>query len=280
MAESPRVFHFIFGLREQAAPFHLLHYLCLTSCFAVNRPDAVHFHYRHEPYGPWWDRIKPRLSLRRVPDRVRGFAPERYAGSDEGSLIARLGLDYAHEADFLRLDILLAEGGVYVDMDTLFVRPYPGAWFAEAFAVGEEFSPWFPGLVMRPSLCNALMFAQPGAAFATRWRERMEAVFDGRWSRHSCEEAARVWFDMPDAVRVLPAAYFYRYSSNIPGLRALLQERDRDWPDLYSVHLWAHLWWDAARKDFSTLHAGAIDLAWMRERDCTLAHLARPYLDV
>jgi hypothetical protein len=275
---SRRDFHFLFGLREQREPFHLLHYLCLASCRAVNGPDAMHLHYRHEPFGPWWERIKPHLRLSRVPDQVQGFAPRRYRDSEEGRLIEHLGLDYAHEADFLRLDILLAHGGVYADMDTLFVRRYPDDWFDEQFVIGEENAPWQPGQVLRASLCNALLLARPGARFASAWRERMAAVFDGTWARHSCDEAARLWQRMPAAVRVLPREYFYRYGSSRAGLRTLLEESDHEHADLYSVHLWAHLWWDAARMDFSEVHAGQIDETWIRQRDCTLANLARPFL--
>lgn len=274
-----RDFHFVFGLREQNEPFHILHYLCLASCRAVNRPDAIHFHYRHEPFGPWWDAIKPHLRLVRAPDVVAGFAPARYARSAEGRFIEQLGLSYAHEADFLRLDILNECGGVYADMDTLFVRPYPDAWFAEDFAIGDENAPRAAGHTIQPTLCNAVMFAQPKSRFVQAWRERMTAAFDGSWSGHSCHEAARLWRVMPDALRVLPREYFYRHGSTIAGLRTLLEESDRDRADVYSMHLWAHLWWSEARTDFSAVHAGQIDETWIRARDCTLANLARRFLD-
>ena len=45
----PRIFHFVFGLREQNEPFHLAHYLCLESCRHVNQPQAIWFHYANEP---------------------------------------------------------------------------------------------------------------------------------------------------------------------------------------------------------------------------------------
>jgi hypothetical protein len=274
-----RDFHFVFGLREQREPFHILHYLCLASCRAVNRPHAIHFHYRHEPFGPWWEKIKPHLRLVRAPDVVEGFAPARYADSAEGRFIEQLGLSYAHEADFLRLDILIAHGGVYCDMDTLFVRPYADAWFAQDFAIGEESAPFAHGQVIRPTLCNAVMFARPGSRFARVWRERMEQVFDGSWSGHSCHEAARLWRVMPDALRVLPREYFYRYGSTIAGLESLLEQSDAEHADIYSLHLWAHLWWEQSRRDFSAVHAGQIDENWIRTRDCTLAKLARKFLD-
>lgn len=275
-----RDFHFIFGLREQTEPFHLLHYLCLASCKAVQRPRNIHFHYRHEPFGPWWEKIKPHVQLERVPDRVAGFSPARYRDSDEGRLIERLGLAYAHEADFLRLDILLGHGGAYVDMDTLFVREYPDAWFEDSFVIAEENAPPTPGRITRPSLCNAVMIARPQSPFAARWRERMAEVFDGSWNRHSCDEAARLWQHERGSLHVLPSVYFYRYGSSIAGLRSLFEESDAAHEDdLYSVHLWAHLWWDATRTDFSHVHAGQIDEKWLCERDCTLARLARPFIE-
>ena len=279
-AEASRIFHFVFGLREQFEPFHILHYLCLASCFAVNHPDAIHFHYRHEPFGPWWERIKPRLHLHRVSEPVAGFAPERYLETEEGRLIERLGLHYAHESDFLRLDILIAEGGAYADMDTLFVRPFPDQWFTEAFVIGEENSPQTEAEIIRPSLCNALMLAQPQSRFALLWRQRMNSVFDGTWSRHSCVEAARVWQTIPECVRVLPSVYFFRHGASVAGFHDLF-----DLPaalhadaDIYSIHLWAHLWWDDERTDFSPVHAAQIDEAWIRTRNCTVAQHARQFL--
>ena len=163
-------------------------------------------------------------------------------------------------------------------MDTLFVRPFPDQWFAEEFVIGEENSPQTEGEIIRPSLCNALMFARPQSRFAALWRERMSSAFDGTWNRHSCIEAARVWRALPECVRVLPSAYFYRHGSSIAGFRDLFEQPACDDADIYSIHLWAHLWWDAGRTEFSPIHAGQIDEAWIRTRDCSLALHARRFL--
>jgi hypothetical protein len=282
MADVPNVFHFVFGLKPQTEPFHLLHYLCLASCLAVNRPDAIRFHHRHTPYGPWWDRIRAKLELVPIVGDTLDHKRERYRDSVEGRIIERLDLAYAHESDFIRLDALIAEGGIYADMDTLFVRPYPDAWRALPFAIGEELATVAPSGLIAPSLCNAVMFSAAGAAYARRWRARMAEAFDGTWSAHSCREAARLWGEHPDEVRVLPSTYFYRYGASRAGLATLLEDGEADpcaHDDLYSVHLWAHLWWAADRTDFSLVHAGEIDETWIRTRDTTLARLARSFLD-
>lgn len=59
----PRIFHFVYGLRPQTRPFHLAHYLSIESCIRVNRPDRVLFHYRHPPWGRYWDLIRDKLEL-------------------------------------------------------------------------------------------------------------------------------------------------------------------------------------------------------------------------
>jgi hypothetical protein len=279
MADPAAVFHFIFGLAPQSEPLHLVHYLCLESCRRVNRPEAICFHYRHEPHGPWWDRIKPRLTLRPVPETTAIPDARKYDATSEGRLICDGDWTYAHEADFLRLSILLEEGGVYADMDTLFVEPLPAHWLAKAFVLGEE-AP-LPGAdgVLRVSLCNALIIAQPGALFARTWLERMAQVFDGTWSRHSNQEAARLWGEMPDAIHVVPQNAFYRHAATRRGLRTLLEGHEPDIAGVYSMHLWAHLWWNAWRTDFTALHAGEVDEDYVRTRKTTYAVLARRFLD-
>ena len=122
----PNVFHFVFGLREKPETFHLMHYLCLVSCLEVNRPVAVHFHFKHEPLGPWWERIRHRLVLRHVEPEA-WVADFNYADP----LIA--SFRYAHLADFARLRILAEEGGIYADIDTLFFRPVPQPWLSQQF---------------------------------------------------------------------------------------------------------------------------------------------------
>jgi hypothetical protein len=278
MPDLPRQFHFVFGLRPQTEPMHLVHYLCLESCRQVNRPEAIHFHYRNEPYGPLWEAIRPALTLHRIGEAPRGFDPSRYAYTREGRIIAHLGLAYAHESDFVRMDALIEHGGIYADMDTLFVRPYPQAWLAHDFLIGEE-----PGVVaddglLKPSLCNAVMLARPRARFAHVWREKMAEMFDGTWSRHSCQGAAAVWGMHPEAVSVLPEDYFYAFRSTREGLRALLEEDVPIPTELHSIHLWAHLWWDRQRTDFSAMHEGLFTEEFIATTDTTYNRLARRFL--
>lgn len=266
-------------MRPQVEPFHLAFYLCLESCRQVNAPEALVFHYHHEPWGPWWDRIKPHLTLSRVKPEPFVEQSPRYLDHEEGRFIRHLGLDYAHHSDFLRLKLLIAEGGVYADIDSLFVKALPATLYAESFVIGEE----HPIIVNgqgppQASLCNAVMMARAGSPFASAWLARMYEVFDGTWSRHSCTEAARLHARMPGEIHVVPSRHFYPFMWTRDGLADLFERQVPVDDDVMSVHLWNHLWWDPRRTDFSSFHGGLLTEEYVREGATTYARLAQRFL--
>ena len=275
----PNRFHFIFGLKPQIEPFHICHYLCLRSCLSVNAPEEIHFHYHHEPHGEWWDRVKGELTLHPIEPEVSIRDHPSYLTHDEGRFIKGWRLDYAHQADFLRLKILLEHGGVYADMDTLFVERLPQRLFEQPFVIGEE-DP-VPGAARAgtgPMLCNAFLMSAPGAEFGRRWLERMYAVFDGTWNRHSCDEAGRLAEALPGSVHVVPKHHHYKHPCTREGIHTLLQGLDPDLDEVYSLHLWAHLWWSPLRADFTRFHSGLLTEDHIRNVDSTYNVVARRFL--
>ena len=269
----PRVFHFVFGLKEQTQPFSLLHYLTLRSCLQVNQPQAIRMHYRHEPWGPLWGRVRDQIELCRI-DRPLPLSDHSYPSGS-----ASAAFRYAHSSDFLRLDILLREGGVYADMDTLFVRPYPDELFQHSFVMGRETAdPHVKYAHGGGSLCNALFFAARGAEFAGLWRREMEAAFDGSWSRHSTFLPYELSLRNPGLIHVEPTTSFFHLDWTREGVRDLF-ERSVELPtSVYSLHLWAHLWADRARTDVTRFHEGRLTPAYVRYADTTFARYARPWL--
>jgi glycosyltransferase involved in cell wall biosynthesis len=269
----PRAAHFVFGLHEQAEPFHFLHYASLESCRRVLEPETIYFHHKHRPWGPWWERVQPYLTLVEVD-----LVPEVLAADYSQGLVPG-AYRYAHHSDFVRLDALLAHGGVYADIDTIFVRPFPVDLFDAPFVIGRE-----PAVrdersgEMRPSLCNALMMSEPGAPFASAWRERMAASLNGTWNNHSGFLSDELSRQMSTAVRVEPEVSFFSFPPTQGGLVRLLEERHTLPVEALSVHLWAHLWWDRERRDFSPAHGGWCRPAFIRAAQTTFAELARPYL--
>ncbi len=269
--ERPLV-HFVFGLRDQDEPFHLVHYLAVASAIAVLEPAAVLFHCDQVPYGVYWDLLRPQVTLQRVrPASVVEDFPY-----DDALVAANV---HAHHADVIRLDVLLEHGGVYADIDTLFVAPPPEeCWTAEA-AIGRE-ADVFDSRIGRPrtSLSNAVLFGHPGAAYLRAWRERIEVALDGSWSAHSCLLADDLATEMPASVQVVPQRAFHHFAPTPEGLHDLLVGQVGDLDGIAAVHLCAHLWWSDRRRDFSTVHAAQIDEDWVRSGTSTYARLARPHL--
>ncbi len=269
----PKVVHFVFGLREQDEPFHFLHYLAIESCRRVVEPDEIYFHHQHLPWGPWWERAAPFVQLRPVQPAVEVLGADYSIGAVPPAFL------YAHHADFIRLDALIEHGGIYADLDTVFVRPPRADLFERPFVIGAE-PPVVDEItgIVKPSLCNAFLMSEPDSLFARVWRERMGGALNGTWSNHSGFLARALADEMPDAVHVEPMATFFPFGSDRDDVIALLEGRHSVPDQTTSVHLWAHLWWDRSRRDFSVAHAGWCTPSGLRPASTTLADLARPFL--
>lgn len=158
----PNVIHFTFGLDKQTEDFLFVYYLAVYSAYVVNKPEKIYFYYHFGPVGEWWERLKeiPGLELVKVP------LPE-YIGRHE---IVKT----AHRADKLRMDVLLEYGGVYMDIDTISVRPYKDLLQHETVLGLQE---TYDGAGWT-GICNAVMLTRPQSQFFIEWMDLYEDVFD------------------------------------------------------------------------------------------------------
>lgn len=270
----PRQFHFVFGLREQPEPLHLVFYLALESCRRLHPGSTIFFHCHHLPFGPYWDLIRDLPELRVVP-----VDPDPFVASYRYDHRVMDRYRYAHHADVVRLDALIEHGGIYADVDTLFLTPMPSTLLEHPFVIGREddvlchrTGRW------RPSVCNALLASEPGAPFAVAWRQQLYEAFDGSWSNHSGFLPYALSQSIPDQVHVEPPRTFYRHGFRPAGVRMLLEGLDTDFDGMVSMHLWSHLWWDRRRREFSRVHAGLLTEDYIRTVDTTFTVAARRFL--
>jgi hypothetical protein len=272
MARIPHTAHFVFGLRPQVEPFHLVQYLAIASCARILEPDTIMFHCGELPYGFYWDLARPLVELRRI-EPVTAVVEFPY----DDPVVRHYS--YAHQADFVRLEVLAEHGGMYADIDTLFVAPPADALWETPCVIGREAAVLDPRTGRsRPSVSNALIMAEPGARFIERWRADIGAALDGSWSAHSCflpDDLARAF---PDDVRVEPERTFHAFPPTSDGLHQLLVARQTDLTGVVSIHLAAHLWWEETRRDFSPVHAREIDERWIRAGATTYAAAAQRFL--
>lgn len=273
MKRIPDNFHFVFGLKPQVEPFHIAWYLCLKSCIEINNPARVFMHYHYEPYGPWWDRIKPELEMVYVDEVDFIKNNENYQAHQEGLFIKSKQLQYAHQSDFIRLQALREYGGVYADIDTLFVQPYPAEFFEKPCVMGRETSGGED-----ETLCNAVILAEQGSVFIDTWLQRMYEVFDGSWNRHSCVEPGRLSREMSAQITVVEREFFFHYPITTEGLVKLLGKVDKPGDKVCSIHLWSHAWWEPTRNDFIRFHKDMLTEEFIRKVDTTYNILARRFL--
>lgn len=244
----PNNIHFIFGLQEDfgGKPFSFLHYLAIRSAYECNRPEVIKFHCIYEPTGEWWQRSREYVTLARVECREEIF----------GNPL----LHYAHRADVLRLELMLREGGIYLDTDVICLRSFAPLLKYDC-VMGRE---------GRVGLCNAVIMAKPNAEFLRRWREAYRSFrSQGRdqfWNEHSVLIPRRIAAANRALIHVENRFSFFWPLHRDPvllwGNDAAGDRGTVPWPAMqwvarrilnrsFCIHLWATLWWERYLKDLS-----------------------------
>ena len=246
----PRVIHFITGLREDfgGKPFSFVHATAIRSALAVNPGYRVKLHLQHEPTGRHWESV-------RDPVVVHVAAPTEVFG--------RPLEHFAHRADVLRLDILLREGGVYLDLDTICVRPFEPLLQGPVVMGPETRS---DGVVV--GLCNAVIIAAPGAEFLRRWRNAYRDFSDRVYNAFSVRRPAMLAQRHPGLLRIEPPASFFLYPWDAEGRHRLFRSV-APLDGAYSLHLWESTTWRLI---------GHLDEQAVRRVDSTYNLLARRFL--
>src|SRR5262249_31392757 len=149
-------------------------------------------------------------------------------------------------------------GGLYADIDTLFLRPFPDELWSHPAVIGREADVTYEDSgVPEASVSNAIVMAEPGSRFIQQWRNQIVGAMDGSWSAHSCRLAARLTQQLPDDVHVEPQATFHPYDHTVEGMQTLLERPyvEGALDHSLAVHTCAHLWWSLERTDFTTFSA-------------------------
>lgn len=276
----PNIFHFIFGMAPDfgGKPFSLAHYLSVKSAVELNQPEAAIFHYQYEPEGEWWEKAKPMLSLNRIT------APE--------SILGNPLLHVAHKADVVRLRALQETGGIYLDLDTISVKPLTELR-QHAFAIGQELKPAYVprnfrqrfkhslrkslGLVKQDQatgLCNAVLLAEKNSVFVSKWLEEYQsfrsAGRDKYWNEHSVLVPLRLAGQYPEHITMLSPYAFHYPLYDRQGLAAMF-EQVTAFPDAYLHHLWESFSW----KEYLSL----LTPEKIKTEDTTYHLIARRFLD-
>lgn len=273
----PNIFHFIFGMSPDfgGKPFSLVHYLAIKSAVELNKPEAAIFHYQYEPQGEWWEKAKPLLQLNKI------VAPDTIFGNPLHHV--------AHKADIVRLQALKETGGIYLDLDTISVKPLTGL-LEYSFVIGQELKAgYIPknwrqrlkhklGLIKtnntgKTGLCNAVLLAEKNSSFINRWLEEYKTFRsqgrDKYWNEHSVLIPEKLAAAYPDEVTQLGPYTFHYPLYDEAGLRSMFEEVHA-FPEASLHHLWESFAWEKYMSKLTT------DL--VHTNDTTYNLIARKYL--
>ncbi|HEY6064453.1 MAG TPA: glycosyltransferase, partial [Chitinophagaceae bacterium] len=247
----PNILHFVFGMAPDfgGKPFSLVHYLSMKSAVELNKPTAAILHYQYEPEGEWWEKAKPLLTLNQIT------TPDSFMGQPLYHV--------AHKADIVRLQALKETGGIYLDLDTISVKPLTDL-LDHSFAIGQELKPkYIPknwrqrvkyklGMIKENSknatgLCNAVLLSEKNSEFVNLWLEEYKTFRskgrDKYWNEHSVQVPERLAAIHTEKITQLSPYAFHYPLYDKAGLRSMFEEVT-EFPGVYLHHLWESFSWD------------------------------------
>jgi GT2 family glycosyltransferase len=230
----PNILHFTFGFSSAPEEFKYIYYLSILTAIHHNQPDTIYFHYYHEPFGLWWDTIKDRLTLNRIPP------PEEIFGNKL--------THYAHKSDVVRMEQLLAIGGIYLDLDVISLRSL-APLRNNQFVLGIQDSPYDRVEREYYGACNAVLMSAPNSKFLKLWYDAYTSFDstgrDEAWDYHSVQVPYQLSMDpevtTDDVHLVGPNAFFFpdwhQMSEFFLDSSSYIQHSNK-FTDSFVVHLW------------------------------------------
>jgi len=225
----PNIVHYIW-YNKQTAPLQFHHLLSILSAHKILKPDIIYFHTDKLPGGVYWERVK------RLPDFKINYRspPQQLFGE-----ALKPPMFYTSHSNVDRVKILQEYGGVYLDLDTIIIKPLDDLRNYDCTI----------GLEQETQACGSFIMCNKNAMFLILW---LNAYLDDyqieHWAYNSGKVPANLARRYPQLVHVEP------YKINRPNF----DELDRiwgpnrfNWQDNYALHLWYRIW-----KDMSPYYDG------------------------
>ena len=228
---TPNVIHFIYPVTEKTRPFSYLNSLAVQMAAKVQKPDRILFWTNAPPETiGYWDDIKDLVDLAPIgiPTEFRG-SPIRHP-------------QYA--SDLLRLQILLAHGGIYMDTDMLLLRPLR-EHMSDRLVLSWE-NP------RQSSICNALMMSPPNNTFVREWLNLMPGALSSEIWAFGGVIAPAILAGEPklqETRTILPYTFCCPLDLSRQWLMdpELANEAEQLCKESHAIHIWETYWRDYVR---------------------------------
>lgn len=252
----PNIVHFVNLVGESKKPWQMHHYFAVKSALVNSKFEKATIWVDKHPGGEWWEATKklPNVYINAVVPPTEIF----------GKPITQP----AHQSDVLRLQILIDQGGVYADTDTIFVKPFD-ILFNEKFVLGQQGPNGVEGL------CPAIIASEKDATFGKHWLSGFQESFMGGapgtngWCTHSVIYPAWLAERMPNEISIANYQAFFWPLYHTDHMKALFED-EYPFPNAYSHHLW-----ESSGKEY----LNNITLEDIRTKRTTYNNLVRHLID-
>jgi hypothetical protein len=217
---------FLFGFSRDAN-FGLMQFMAICSALVSEPTAKLTLFYIYEPIGEYWRKLPSQVDL----VRIHNFS---FFG------IARLK-HFAHKADVIRLLLLDQIGGVYLDIDTISMKPL-SVLYSDRTVMGTQLIPE-NGEVR--GLCNAVMGSPKQSPFIKIWLRKYRTFkssgYGITWDEHSVRLPWILAQENPELVKVLPPFDLFQILWFDLKSTIMSDPKDSHW-NLQSAPPVIHLW--------------------------------------
>jgi FkbM family methyltransferase len=232
----PKIIHLLFFGETE---FFNFHHRCVHSMIQYMPDYEIRIHSAKEPVNnKYWDDLKKQPTVKIVKIDV----PQFFDGFELKH--------FQYKADVVRLEVLYEQGGVYLDLDMLIVKP-----FHEVFNSGHSFyiSKERTG---HDCLINAFLAAKPKNEFIKIWLNEFKSGLRlGIWAHHIRDSNKKLLDEHPHyehkyRIKILEGDVFMPF--HWQDTEAFLRSETHDYEfkeGSYGTHLWETILGDVMIKN-------------------------------
>jgi tetratricopeptide (TPR) repeat protein len=243
---TPNIVHFIY---VGGRPYGYVNYLAVRAAHEKLRPDAIYMHCTEEPVGnPNWEAIRPYVTIRKLDD-ITEFGGHEVVWPH-------------YKSDIARLQILIREGGVYLDNDEIVLRDFSHLRSGQVVMSHDA-----PGA---QSLAASFIMAPRDAQFLHIWLSKVkDRIGSGVWADHAVVLPGELARQHPDLIGTLNYKAFVPFHWDNKAVFGS-DPAALDLKQSYGMHMWDTFW--------SEELLSQVDEGYLSTSDSVFAALMRPLL--
>ena len=206
--------------------FGIVEWLAIMSAIKFLKPADVTVFSAGVVQGCWWRRIRSFITHKLIPEHA-------WVTELNGKKVKEL----AHKSDFLRMELLYRQGGIYMDTDIIVLKPFDSL-LNNQIVLAEE-AKGVPNV--------AVMLARNRSCFMCDFMKLACHRFDGSWAAHSVFTLVQMyrsnWKHYNGAVLLQQREGFYAFHwSELHELYEVdMKDISLNVSQAYAIHLYNHI---------------------------------------